>query len=403
MELTKNCHIVSKSILKNFGNKLSIYNIDKRFLDEGRGLNAVYTSDYFYSQEIEDLLNTKLESRFANLMKNKLLNFNGDVELTREEVGLVKKYMAVSVARSIYEDRFISQYMRYEEIIEENDRKYCEKKGIPYKKINELFKEVKIEGESIRDYWLRSIKVLLETDFTFPQDVEKHPLVTHLAYHWAYVAMVGYIAFWDTEKEEFFITDIGMTSENEIGWSEIHPNHIKMEAAFAHAKPIEGDDINISYKSQNHVFVYQFMHENFMMFPLSGKRLLVLIHPYFKYVQDLKQYGVDDFPKLSTITHLPNEKLFAPNESVYSAYKNGNPIFAKDNIYRYKPVLLADEEVRYCNALFMDRVFNWLGFNSLKNARKSILKYKRLNKGFIPRNNYDALYEIIWKRFGEDD
>ena len=50
----------------------------------------------------------------------------------------------------------------------------------------------------------------------------------------------------------------------------------------------------------------------------------------------------------------------------------------------------------------MDRIDTHLGFSSLNNAVKSILKYKKLNSyPYTPRVDYDRLYQIINDRYNK--
>ena len=96
------------------------------------------------------------------------------------------------------------------------------------------------------------------------------------------------MAFWDApnERDEFVITDIGMTSENEKGWDGVRVHNMKktgfMRSVFGKA---------IEEKVSNDILqqIYSDLHaqnnfsENFMMFPISSKRMIVLISPFFKF------------------------------------------------------------------------------------------------------------------------
>ena len=82
------------------------------------------------------------------------------------------------------------------------------------------FEEKIIEGETSYQYWMRTLNVILDTDGT-PEEILKHPNKTYPAHRWATIIANGYLAFWDADSknDEFVITDIGMTSENEKGWN----------------------------------------------------------------------------------------------------------------------------------------------------------------------------------------
>lgn len=107
-------------------------------------------------------------------------------------------------------------------------------------------------------------------------------------------------------------------------------------------------------------------------------------------------------PWLSDLTMIPNEMLFEPNRNYYVL----PPISGKgyqyhdDDRYIYDIKTLTVDEIRYCNALFMDRIDTYLGFSSLDHAVGSIIKYKKLNDPpYVPRVDYTELYKIIQKRY----
>lgn len=140
-------------------------------------------------------------------------------------------------------------------------------------------------------------------------------------------------------------------------------------------------------------------HENFQMFPISARRMIVLISPFYKFRRIYKDIYL--MPKLETLTELVNEELFSPND-VYYVYHQVDikPKYHPDDKYIYEIKQLTREETRYCNALFLDRINTTLGFSSLDKIVGSVLLYKRLNKyPYVPRVNYNCLYKIINERY----
>mgnify|MGYP003545958606 CR=1 FL=1 len=72
----------------------------------------------------------------------------------------------------------------------------------------------------------------------------------------------------------------------------------------------------------------------------------------------------------------------------------------EDDRYIYDIKVLNTNEIRYCNALFMDRIDTYLGFSSLNHALGGIIMYKKLNDPpCVPRVNYTNLYKIIDERY----
>lgn len=414
MKNTIHCHFVPRMILRRFGDKISTYNIKEKILEERRKIERVYALDSYYPQEIEDLLNTNVEGPFGNLLNNKILQVEGEFSLSREELMLVKKFLAVSVLRSITEERTIEGFKHH---FESEYRKPILEKllrngDINQEQFNEMLKmdlpspikEVVIENESLEEYRMRSLKVLLESKTIHHEEIIRHPQLTYFAYHWAMVMQVSYLAFWDSDfdKDEFVITDIGMTSENEKGWDEEHPNHIKREY---YQKLIEKNiktDPQFATSCANGMQNGNYITENFMMFPISARRMIVIINPFFKFIKHMEKMGEPRFD-LANITFLNDERLYYPNDVKYVKRQKINqpPIYDDGDRYIYKITKLTREETQYCNMLFMDRVNTWLGFSSLRKAYKSILAYKKAHITAIPRNDYTELYKIVEQRFFE--
>lgn len=160
------------------------------------------------------------------------LKGDGNIELNREELQLIKKFLLISVIRSMGNEEFMQKERRYYIDLNELDKKYAKEHGIKEEPIEPPFIEKEIEGETPFDYWMRTLNVILDTDGT-PEQILEHPDKTYPAHRWAKVIKAGYLAFWDSEYEhdEYIITDIGMTSENEKGWNEI-TNHNRKKLDF---------------------------------------------------------------------------------------------------------------------------------------------------------------------------
>lgn len=130
--------------------------------------------------------------------------------------------------------------------------------------------------------------------------------------------------------------------------------------------------------------------ENFMMFPTSSKRMIVLINPFFKWRNFFREKGCEA-PALKDLTEIPNEALFEPNGNKYiSPQTPGTECnFQKNDKYIYSVKKLSAAETHYCNALFMDRIDTYLGFSSLERIVGSVNEYKKRNSPpFVPRADY---------------
>ena len=111
-----NSHYVPKFVLKNFGDKISLYDIKSGELREDVKLEKAYSQVGFYNDEIEDKLNRKIESQFANLFYNKISKCSDKIILNRKELRLVKKFLLISVIRSIESEQFLQKEKTYSKV-----------------------------------------------------------------------------------------------------------------------------------------------------------------------------------------------------------------------------------------------------------------------------------------------
>lgn len=376
-------HYVPRLILRKFSDKLCLYNVKTGELQENIVPEHAYMIDDLYDRETEKKLNEKIESQFGNLLSNVILKADKEISLTRPQLLLIKKFLLISVLRTIQNELFLQKEKQFHMILH-----------FP-------FEEKQIDGETPFDYWMRTLNAVLDTDGT-PKEILEHPDKTYPAYRWSQVVNGAYIAFWDSieGRDEFVITDIGMTSENEKGWDGIRTHNDKK---LNWLKQLLDDSTNEIEKSNIARVIHSTcdFSENFMMFPISSKRMIVLICPFYKYRYVCKNAGVK-VPDLECLTVIPNESLFEPNGNKYILPQMpGKPYnYHEDDRYIYNIKQLTSSEIRYCNALFMDRIDTYLGFSSLEHAVGSIIKYKKLNDPpFIPRVDYTELYKIIQKRY----
>ena len=90
-----NSHYVPMLTLRKFANKLCLFNVQTGEYKEDLKIDKSFFEQDFYSNEVEEKLNKRIESQFGNLLSNKLLNAEGTIELKRDEVCLIKKFLLV--------------------------------------------------------------------------------------------------------------------------------------------------------------------------------------------------------------------------------------------------------------------------------------------------------------------
>ena len=460
---TINSHYVPRLTLRQWSPKLCLFNVKTGEYKEDVKIDKAFCEKEFYSPEVEENLNKKIESQFGDLFNNKILKADSSIELSRDELWIIKKFLFISIVRSYHSEKsrkssknlqkhrnnihknqselsrmnilneiqFIHNLKMDAEEQTNNEARNSILKSIKeheknlslvqsyYDKYAELmeeasqyelpFKETEIEGETPFEHWMRTLNVILDTNGT-PEEIYNHPNRTYEAFFWAEIIKGSQIAFWDSEyvHDEFVITDMGMTSENEKGWDQITAMNIRkisfMESVIESA--IEKGKTERNGNLFLHIFNAQYwmdhFTENFMMFPISPKRMIVHLNPFFKFRAEYKNIYKRPVPDLDEITEIPNEELFSPNKVKYINQPNslGQPIFHPDDRYIYDIKKLTSKETIYCNELFLDRIHQWVGFSSLDKALKSIFAYKRRNSlpGY-PRVDYKKLYKIINERY----
>ena len=399
-----NSHYVPMQTLRRFGNKLCIFNVRSGEYSENINIDKLFSQKGFYTSEVEKKLNKRIESQFGNLFANKLMKREETIELSRDEVCLIKKFLLISVIRSLGNEEFMQKERAYYSNLEKYWMSFAKTKGISEEEARKNkprapFVEKNHEGENSYDYWMRTLNVILDSDGT-PQGILKHPDKTYPAHRWAEVINNGYLAFWDSnyERDEFVVTDIGMTSENEKGWNGVTTHNTKKTNFLLGLLEKEKDDfykISIAKSMKMH----SNFTENFMMFPISAKRMIVEIDPFYKFRQAYKSRY--QMPELKDLTEMANEELFYPNDNKYVLPQDGIELhYHPDDKYIYKIKKLTSNETRYCNELFLDRINTYVGFTSLNKIVGSIIKYKNANSyPYIPRVDYTELYELINERY----
>ena len=227
--MSKN-HYVPRLILRKFSDKLSLYNIKTGELKENIPPEHAYAIENFYDDETESKLNLRIESQFGGLLSNIILKKDKEISLSRANVLLSKKFLLVSIIRSVQGEDFMQLEKHFYDRLNTLAKRYAELKGLPYNNdaFTLPFEEKQIDNETSFDYWMRTLNVILDTDGT-PQQILNHPNKTYPAYRWACIVNSGDLAFWDAtnDRDEFVITDIGMTSKKEKGWDGIRIHNRK--------------------------------------------------------------------------------------------------------------------------------------------------------------------------------
>ena len=178
-----NNHYVPRLVLRRYNTeKLTIYNVKTGEVHKDKQLTEIFAEQDLYGEELEKLLAKRVESPFAQILTQKILPvaINSDIELSRKELNIIKKFLLVEQMRVFIED---------DEKFYQADQRVANEQNKIFKY---PFKEVEIENETVKERWLRNLRVIVEcSDLNHVQD---HELCTYDVFRWAQIYNSGYLA-----------------------------------------------------------------------------------------------------------------------------------------------------------------------------------------------------------------
>ena len=108
-----NSHYVPMQTLRKFGEKLCIFNVCTGEYLENAEIKKLFSEKGFYSYEIEEKLGRKIEQQFGYFSINKLMKSEKTIELSRKEIELIKKFLLISVIRSMGSEEFMKKEQKF--------------------------------------------------------------------------------------------------------------------------------------------------------------------------------------------------------------------------------------------------------------------------------------------------
>ena len=350
----ENNHYIPQFILREYGERINVFNVKDHTLRRNQKTNSVFSEKSIYPPELEKNIGYKLEGPFAKLFHDKLMiGAPGEkVTVTRKELLLMRRF-------------FLLEMMRVE----------AEKNNIPGGRIvsqlslNVKFTEKEIPGETTESRWHRNLQTIIETDDL--REISRHELCTYEVLRWTHIFLSGYFAFWDcsSSNTDFLISDIGMTSEREDSVLTDGYEHEKKDYLGTLIQRETRIDKREVYRQ---ILQNQFTFpENFYMFPISKKRMIVIINPFFR-LYDKKE----KFTRPSIWpTHIENKRLFEKNISPNLMILLGKPMYKDDDEFTYTIQSISDKDAEWVNMLMLDRIDSLLGYDSFDRIENSVKRY----------------------------
>jgi len=396
-----NSHYVPQFILKLYGRQITCYNWKTGELKERRNPKKVFSEMGFYPDDLEKEMNEKCEVRFSPTLR-KLLSAKNEIRLTRKSVWEIKRFLLVTMLRSKgMLDRIAHERKVTREELTAHPMQVVRELGW---RINEVERE-----ESDYDYWVRSIRGVLEEPTGSSLRLEDNDNATSSAILWSRTFAAGYLAFWDAPAgESFFIGDSGVYPEPELKEMVLGKPSMKLDMLNRMLESTDDKDSERIIALNKIIRFNMYFWDNFLLFPVSSKRIIVLVNPFFKCIhEDLSRilYDHESVPDtgkvradifelmVGRITNLCRSELTMPNTNEYRGIG-----YTEYDKFVYTPKVLLPEELHYINVLIMSQTQEWLGFSKEEEILPS-LKFCRERVGaFVEEDPYLKLFELLDKR-----
>lgn len=383
-------HYKSQLVIKRFDReKVWFYDLKNRTLEQKKPKRIFYGVN-IYSEIVEQKLR-RIESIYSNILDKKILE-KEEISLTRRDLNLIKKFLIIDGLRTMYEE---GDFVNFFKSFEQSARKYFESmkltalydiRAIAY--LNEFNKyEHKYLSEMDmpdNEKYMFCLEVLLDNDI-YELHKTKCPLDIIA---WAAAITESYLTFWDSsDSEEFILTDINMMSEYDMchmmygGLNSEKISYLisKLKESFAHPTILK--TLNV-------------MYENYNIFNISNTRCIVCINPFFKlyfdgsFGKNIQTIKPNIWPG-TTIHHLdayqvPKNTYVNPTKKVLDT---DVIVFSDDDIFKYKPYKLTQEETLAMNMQFLNQCRQFLGF---VNKDKVINTFGYANIAFAYYEAYQA-------------
>ena len=357
-------HIVSQLIIKRFANAINVFDVETGKIDLKKRPDKVFYKNDRLPQDLDNLLSTAIESRFANILYKKLITGN-TVELTRKELNLVKRYLLMTSVRTYSEDEFWDVIHS----LAANFRHY----SLTNPEVSRL-KSVDDLGLTPKQFYELTLRVICENED--PNLICFDKRVTSEIAMWARPFAESYLAIWDASKDmEYILSDCSMVSEYE-GVQDLTGGLSLSKVSYLQYQLVHTEDnLEKIYYIQT-LAKCSIMYENYNVFNLSSTRSLILINPFFRqyFKQDISYDNGEGRKSVKAPDMWPsviqNKELFRTPINRYAV--GTGEIKTADDIFVYEAKTLSPEELVYINSLIIFSTHDIFGFNKVEAIKDSV-------------------------------
>ena len=352
-------------IIKRFASAINVFDLGSSKLDIGKKPHKVFYKDDWLPEDLDRLLSTSIESRFANLLYGKLLNPNF-ITLNREELFLLKRYMMMVSIRMYGPDDFAKMMARFEK----NAERYL---GIvqhlsPYLSYVKRNKDLNLTN---RELYELALRVCCENPDLSELEFDSRATLEIVA--WAKTFIDSYIAIWDAPKGmEFILSECSMVSEYE-GCHQLTGGLDLSKFSYCQYRLQHHENDLETLIQAKTLSTLQIMYENYNLFNLSSTRCLVAINPFFKQYYGLRQMGEEGEEFIANPPDIwpaivQDKRLFKTPVTEYKV----KGTYTMEDLFFYEPEVLSPDDLVYVNSQILIESRGIIGFNDFAAISDSI-------------------------------
>jgi len=366
-------HYVSQLIMRRYSEKLNTFKYGDNYPSNNVESKRVFFKTGIFSDENEKNLAKNIETPIARLLDEKVID-KDIITLTRKELYLLKHFFLIDSIRTQY-DSFAKLIRNFDESI----NKYL---SMPFNNKEALTDLPSLKDMNLSDREILDLSMQLVIETRSIEEMILHPYAFLEIVCWSLPFYQGFLTFWDTEEEEFILTDNGMTTEYET-------THYVFNGLDISKTSYLLNKIRRSIEEKNEKLVLTYsdllnknilMFENFNMFNLSSNRVMLLLNPFFRLYSE-NGFNYFDYETKNTFVVKPdkpniwpsiiqNQKAFNVPENQYRFPNKGLHVI--DDFFIYKPYKLSRLETIHLNSLFLEQTRDCIGYNNLDQIIDSI-------------------------------
>jgi len=364
-------HYVSQLIMKRYSESLNTFKYGDATPLSSVNSKTTFFKRGIFTDENEAKMAQNIEDPIAKILDKKIIGKN-EIVLSRKELYLLKHYFLIDSIRTQFSDfaillkRFISTCERYLGFVQFENIK-----------IDHLprLKSLKLTNQEILNL---SMKIVIETRSLY--EMTMHPDSFLEIVCWAKPFYDAFLTFWDSFDEEFILTDNGMTTEYETTHYIFNGLDISKSSYLQHHL-VEASKNNNTNEVLNYVQLINkniLMFENFSVFNLSAKRVIVMSNPFFRLFSE-KGFRYHDGDKINNVkANIPDiwpsviqtKEAFKVPKNKYMLRSSGQ--YTMNDLFIYEPYCLTRIETIYINSLFLSQTREKIGYNELSKIVDSI-------------------------------